>query len=93
MTAPLRPDELALAHAQPVRFVLRRALSFAAFYALVTLVLAVLVPGWADGERPRQTLFVAVVGGVLGAVLLLGWARQSRPPGREGRDRPTPDAI
>jgi hypothetical protein len=34
-----------------------------------------------------------VVGGVLGAVLLLGWARQSRPPRREGTGGATPDAI
>ena len=71
------PAELAQARETPIFFVVRRATMFAAGYALISLIFEVALPSWLPENNPAHTLFVSLVGGLIGAVLVLLLARRA----------------
>jgi hypothetical protein len=71
------PAELQLTRTRPVAYVLRSTLVFAAMFSLFSLIAGLVVPAWADAMTPAHTLFVAVFGGLFGAVVNLMLARLS----------------
>ncbi|HVZ49702.1 MAG TPA: hypothetical protein VG916_13035 [Gemmatimonadaceae bacterium] len=74
----LTTSDIAMAWAQPVRFVAKRAYGFASSFALVALAARILFPQTTLGNDAPSTLFVAVFGGVVGAVIWLSLARHAK---------------
>ena len=71
------PAELQLARSRPIAYVLRSALVFAGMFSLFSLIAGLVVPAWANAMTPGHTLFVAIFGGLFGALVNLMLVRLS----------------
>ena len=69
-------DQVALARTRPVFYVARSSYLFAGSFTFLWVLLMALVPAWGLEFDARRLVFVAVFGGVLGSLMMLGIARR-----------------
>lgn len=74
--------DIIFAQQRPTRFVISKAYGFASSFALISLLAQLVAPTWSLGTDPGRTLFVAVVGGLIGASASLWLARRASRRGR-----------
>lgn len=78
ITAQLSATEWKLVRERPAAYVAQSAYRFASSFALVALVVEVVYPKWALVGPPARVLFVAVVGGLLGALFMAVMTRRDQ---------------
>lgn len=81
-TLDLPADQVELALKSPVRYVAKSAYLFAGGFTYWWVLATALFPAWDSEFDARRIVFVATVGGVLGALMMWTLARRTFPPKR-----------
>jgi hypothetical protein len=75
---------------QPVRYVMEKAWLFAGSYLIVSLIFALLIPGWSRDLSPGHLLFVGGFAGLFTSLTYFTLARSSALRSAETTGTPVP---